>query len=127
MLNSLNRMRFAMSPQPCRMTLEWSVSRGEMEMINAALQSVMLATRAEPGCTACALSTRLGDRAGFTYVEEWRTEEDLVTQLRSSRFSKLAHLLESATEPPNVEFSLPEGKRGLEYAEEVRSRGRGIA
>jgi quinol monooxygenase YgiN len=116
-----------MSPQPCRMKLEWSVSRGEMEIINSALQSVMIATRGEPGCTACTLSTRLGDRAGFAYVEEWRTERDLIAQLRSSRFAKLAHLMESATEAPRIEFSLPGGSRGIEYAEEVRSRGRDIA
>jgi hypothetical protein len=55
-------------------------------------------------------------------VEEWKTEEDLVMQLRSTRFAKLAQLLESATERPRIEFSLPGGIRGLDYAEEVRGR-----
>jgi quinol monooxygenase YgiN len=102
------------------MTVEWSVSRGEMSVINTALQSLMVTTRAAPGCLACSLSTQLGERAVFRYEEDWRTEDDLNHQLRSNQFAKLAHLLESALERPRIEFTLPEGKRGMEYAEQVR-------
>lgn len=102
------------------MTVEWSAPRGGMEAINAAMNSLMVATRAEPGCLSCTLSSALGDRAGFRYMEEWRTEDDLIREIRSARFSKLAHLLESALEPPRIEFSLPGGTRGMEYAEQVR-------
>ncbi len=109
-----------MASQQVRMTVEWSVPRGEMGAINSAMQTLMVATRAAPGCVECSLSTQLGERAGFQYQEEWRTEEDLVVQLRSGRFAKLAHLVESASERPRIEFHLPGGKRGMEYAEEVR-------
>jgi quinol monooxygenase YgiN len=114
--------RETMAPQQARMSVQWFVPRGEMGAINSALHVLMVATRAEPGCLSCLLSTQLGDRAGFTYVEEWKTEEDLVMQLRSARFAKLAQLLESATERPRIEFSLPGGIRGIDYAEEVRGR-----
>ena len=112
-----------MTPQGVRMTVRWFVPRGEMGPINTAMHSLMVTTRAEPGCLGCFLSTELGERTGFTYVEEWKTEQDLVSQLRSTRFAKLAHLMEGATEHPSVEFSLPGGTRGIEYAEEVRGRG----
>ena len=102
------------------MTVEWSVPRGEMGAITSAMNSLMVLTRAEPGCLGCTLSTQLGDRAGFEYTEEWRAEDDLIQQLRSGRFAKLAHLLESALEHPRIEFSLPGGTRGMEYAHEVR-------
>lgn len=105
-----------------RMRVRWFVPRGEMGAINSALQTLMVATRAEPGCLGCSLSTELGERAGFDYSEEWRTEQDLISQLRSDRFAKLAHLVESAMEPPLVEFSLPGGTRGIEYAEQARGR-----
>lgn len=111
-----------MAPQHVRMRVQWFVPRGEMGAIGAALQALMIATRPEPGCMSCTLSTALGDRAGFDYVEEWKTEADLISQLLSDRFAKLAHLMESATERPLVEFSLPGGTRGIEYAEEVRER-----
>jgi quinol monooxygenase YgiN len=109
-----------MVSQQVRMTAQWRVPRAEMWAISAAIQSIMVATRAEPGCIGCSLSTRLEERAAFEYEEEWRTEDDLIVQLRSGRFTKLAHLMESATEQPKIEFTLPGGTRGLEYAEEVR-------
>ena len=110
-----------MAPQ-VRMTVRWFVPRGEMGAINTALHALMALTRAEPGCVGCFLSTDLGERAGLTYVEEWKTEQDLMSQLRSTRFAKLAQLMEHATENPSVEFLLPGGPRGIEYAEEVRGR-----
>jgi len=105
-----------------RMIAEWSVPGGEMSAINTALQSLMIATRAAPGCVGCRLSTQLGERAGFHYEEEWRTEDDLILQIRSGRFARLAHLMESAMEHPRIEFELPGGTRGKEYAEEIRGR-----
>ena len=103
-----------------RMTADWTVTPGEIEVLSAAMQSLMVATRAEPGCVSCSLSTQLGERTGFHYEEEWKTENDLKQQLRSGRFAKLAHLMESARERPRIEFLLPDGTRGIEYAEEVR-------
>ena len=112
-----------MVEQHARMTLEWSVPPGELTVINAALNSLMITTRQAPGCVSCVLSTQLGDRAGLQYIEEWKTEADLINQLRSSRFSKLAHLMEGATEPPHIEFSVHGETLGIEYAEQARQQG----
>jgi len=54
------------------------------------------------------------------YLETWRSELDLRRQLRSDRFAVLAELIERATERPVIEFTLPSGPRGIEYAEEAR-------
>jgi quinol monooxygenase YgiN len=83
----------------------------------------MVATRAKPSCLSCQLSTEMGEQTGLCYVEEWKNEEALRRQLQSPSFSQLAELLERATEPPRVEFMLPSGIRGLDYAEEVRAEG----
>ena len=103
-----------------RMTADWSVLPGEVEVIGAAMQSLMVAIRAQPGCVSCSLSTQLGEQTRLRYEEEWRTENDLNLQLRSEQFAKLANLMERAMERPRIEFSLPGGTRGIEYAEEVR-------
>ena len=103
-----------------RMTVQWYVRPQEAGPIAAALHELMVAARAEPGCMSCNVSTELGERAGFRYVEEWRRESDLQRQLRSDRFARLAELMERATDRPCVEFTLPSGVRGLDYAEEVR-------
>jgi len=105
---------------PVRMTLEWFVPPRESGRILAALHALMVAARSEPGYVACHLSTEMGERAGLRYTEDWAEEEDLRRQLRSDRFSRLAELMEHATEQPKIEFTLPYGVRGLEYAEASR-------
>jgi hypothetical protein len=57
----------------------------------------------------------------ISYVEDWRTEDDLQRELRSDRFTALAELLESASGHPSVEFALPGAIRGIEYAQQVRN------
>jgi quinol monooxygenase YgiN len=103
------------------MTAHWFMPVVRMGVVSAALNELVVATRAAPGCVGCTVLASLGQRADFDYTEEWETEGHLRAQLRSERFSKLAQLMEGATEPPSVAFELPSGPRGLDYAEEVRS------
>lgn len=105
---------------PVRMTVQWFVLPRESQSIVAALHALMVAARAEPGCLVCQLSTEVNQRVALCYMEEWNEEIDLKRQLCSSRFARLAELMERGTEIPKVEFTLPSGVRGLDYAEEVR-------
>jgi quinol monooxygenase YgiN len=116
-------MRIDVVSTPVRMTVQWFVPSPESGSIVAALHALMVAVRAEPGCSSCHLTTEMGERAGLSYTEEWKGEEDLKRQLRSERFSRLAELMERATEQPKIEFALPGGVRGIEYAEAVREGG----
>jgi quinol monooxygenase YgiN len=102
------------------MTVRWRVPPGEAQSITATLQSLMLKTRVAPGCAGCSVSTEMGAQAVIQYVENWKSETDLRRQVRSDRFSALAELIERATEHPLIEFTLPGGPRGIDYAEEVR-------
>lgn len=108
---------------PVRMTAEWFVLPPETGPTVAVLNAFVLAARGEPGCLGGTVSTLAGERVLVRCEEEWRTEEDLQRHIRSSHFSRLAALMEAATEPPKVEFRLPGGIRGLEYAEAVRGEG----
>jgi quinol monooxygenase YgiN len=102
------------------MTLAWHVLPGEVASITSALQTLMMRTRAEPGCSGCSLSAEMGAQVELRYVARWLTEDDLKRQIRSSGFAQLAELLEHATDPPTVEFVVPDGTHGLEYAERIR-------
>jgi quinol monooxygenase YgiN len=110
----------AMGSAPVRMTVSWRVPQGQARSITSALQTVMIRTRAEPGCTGCSVSTEMGALVAIHYVENWQTESDLQRQIRSDRFATLAELMEQATEHPFVEFALPGKTRGIDYAEDVR-------
>ena len=106
-----------------RLTLSITAASGESWRLIDALRSLMAPTRRERGCVSCqlALSSESSDPMRISYSEVWSSEEDLREQVRSDRFSRLLELMESALEPPQLEFQLPGGARGLDYVEEVRA------
>ena len=113
-----------MGHAPVSMTLKWKVMPGESQAISAALQTLLLQARVEPGCTSCSSSIEMsdrGERASIRYVEEWRGEPELQRSIRSARFASLVELMEYSAEHPIIEFRLPGGVRGVDYAEAVRS------
>ena len=112
-----------MGPAAVKMTVRWSVPLGESRAVTEALHRIMVDARQQRGCLGCTVVTDAGRQVGVRYVEEWASEEWLQQELRSDRFTMLAALMESSSEPPLVEFMLPEGACGLEYVEQVRARG----
>ena len=110
-----------MAPPAVKMTLRWFVPLGESRAIAEALHRHMVEARATIGCLGCSVSTDAGRQVGVRYVEEWADEELLQRQLQPDRFAVLAALMERASSPPFVEFSLPGGMRGLDYVEDVRA------
>jgi quinol monooxygenase YgiN len=102
------------------MSVKWLVPPAEAQSITNALQGLMIVTRAERGCTGCSVSSEIGPLVLIHYLETWASESDLKRQIRSRRFASLAELVERATDDPIVEFELPAGTRGLEYAQAVR-------
>jgi quinol monooxygenase YgiN len=85
-----------------------------------ALQSLSSDTRTARGCIGCSVSTDVANDIAVRYIEDWRTEDDLRTHLRSDTFAKLIALIEDAIQRPRIEFTLPGGPRGLDYVAEVR-------
>ena len=111
-----------MTAFPVRMTIQWLVPLGKTRSLTEALNSLMVTTRAQPGCLWCSVSTNVGDRGTIRYTEEWNSESALKDQFDTDRFRSLVALVESATEAPLVEFQLPNGSRGLEYVREAAER-----
>jgi quinol monooxygenase YgiN len=103
-----------------RMTLKWRVVPGEVAAITPALQAILARTRSELGCIGCSLTEEMRASIEIRYVVDWESEGDLQRQIRSNDFSRLAELMERGTEPPSIEFTLPYGIRGMEYAEQIR-------
>jgi quinol monooxygenase YgiN len=117
-------MMSTMRTTPVRMIVTWRAHPGEAASIIAAMQPIMVRTRSAPGCIACSLSTRIEGHVEICYIADWDVEAALQRQIRSRDFVQLAELIEHATEHPTIEFLLPDGIRGLEYAEKVRARTR---
>ncbi|HZW37562.1 MAG TPA: hypothetical protein VFF01_11510 [Candidatus Deferrimicrobiaceae bacterium] len=87
-----------------------------------ALSSLALLARLNPGCLDCRLSLNANHPRSFFYVEDWASTEDLEREIRSDRFNRLLSILETAPEPPVLEFRFVSETRGLEYVGEVRRK-----
>jgi quinol monooxygenase YgiN len=102
------------------MTIEWSVPMGQTRPLTSALHSLAADVRPTRGCVSCSVSTDLANRNIVRYVEEWQTEGDLRERVASDTFGSLATLMEDASQPPQIEFALVRGTKGVEFIEEAR-------
>ena len=83
-----------------------------------ALRFLMIGTRLEPGCLGC--SAWADPDSTVHYQEDWETEADMRRRVRSPRFTSLLGVIESAQEPPRVQFDFVTSTRGLDYVSQVR-------
>ena len=96
--------------------LDASSARAAQEILDA-LRSIVLHTRLEPDCLA---SSAWSDPDGTVhYVEEWPTEEHIRARVRSSDFTSLLSIIESARDS-DVYFDFVSASRGLDFVAEVR-------
>ena len=93
--------------------------RRRAEIIQA-LRSLMLPLQAAPGFIFCRLCQEADDANTICYTEEWDTAEDLDRQIRSTHYTRLLSIMESAAEPPELRLNWVTDVKGLEYLEAVR-------
>jgi quinol monooxygenase YgiN len=90
-----------------------------------AMRVVMLPARMERGCTSTQLSADVERPDALCYREEWLTERDIDRQICSDRFARLLELMETAAEPPVLEFRFVSATRGLDYVAALRGADNG--
>jgi quinol monooxygenase YgiN len=86
-----------------------------------ALRFTMRTTRLERGCAGCTVGVE--PDSSIHYEEEWTTESDMRRRIQSDAFVSLLNVIESAQEPPRVQFDFLTASRGLDYVMEVRNSG----
>ncbi len=89
------------------------------ELIQA-LHSLIRQARAEKGFITCQLCLEADNANTICYEERWETQKDFEEQARSPRYFQLLALMESATEPPLLEFHFVSETRGLDYLASLR-------
>ncbi len=85
-----------------------------------ALRSVMLPARLERGCTRAQILRDVDAGESISYLEEWRSPEDMQERIRSESFGHLLALMEAAPSAPSIEFRDVSGVYGLEYIAAAR-------
>ena len=85
-----------------------------------ALRSITIAAQVERGFVASRIFQEVGNPDALCLEQDWSSEQALKSHIRSSCFTELLMLMETAPEAPVLEVrSVPE-VRGLEYVEAVR-------
>ena len=87
-----------------------------------ALRSLIRQARAEKGFITYRLCLEADSADTICYEERWATQEDFEEQARSPRYFQLLALMESATEPPSLEFHFVSETRGMEYLAALRAK-----
>jgi quinol monooxygenase YgiN len=101
-----------------RLNVALRASVASARQILDAFRFLMVGTRLESGCLGC---SAWADPDGTVhYMEEWATDADMRRRVSSSRFTSVLAVLESANEPPRVQFNFVTTTRGLDYVAEVR-------
>jgi quinol monooxygenase YgiN len=85
-----------------------------------ALRSVMLPARLERRCGRAQILRDIDSPEVITYVEEWPSDADVESRIRSGPFARLLALMEAAPSPPRVEFRTVTATHGLDYVARVR-------
>jgi quinol monooxygenase YgiN len=70
------------------------------------------------GCRYAQICREANETRRIEYVEEWDDEGELRGQFGSERFLRLLTLIETADEPPAVQFRTFSEIKGLEYMTE---------
>jgi quinol monooxygenase YgiN len=85
-----------------------------------AMRSITVAAQVERGFVSSRIYQEVGNPQVLCLEHDWNSEPELKSHIRSSCFTDLLMLMETALEAPVLEVHSVSETRGLEYFEEVR-------
>ena len=103
-----------------QLNLRMRVRPDHAEEAIRALRFIIIAARAERGFIDSRIFQEAGNPEVICLEEDWSTEPVLKSHMRSSCFTDLLMLMETATEAPVLEVRSVREVYGLEYVEAVR-------
>lgn len=107
-----------------KLTLRLDIEPRSFDEAAQVLRSLVGTVRAEPGCCATRLLQGLDDPVAVTFVEEWRSRDDLQRHLRSPAFRKVLAVMELAARAPTFEIDEVSSRHGFDLVEELLGHGR---
>jgi quinol monooxygenase YgiN len=85
-----------------------------------ALRSITFAAQVERGFISSRIYQEVGNPEALCLEQDWSSEPELKSHIRSSCFTDLLMLMETALEAPMLEVHSVSETRGLEFVEAVR-------
>ena len=93
--------------------------RRAVEAIKA-LRSITIAAQVERGFISSRIYQEVGNPEALCMEQDWNSEPELKSHIRSSAFTDLLMLMETALEAPILEVNSFSDIGGLAYVERVR-------
>jgi quinol monooxygenase YgiN len=93
---------------------------GRAPQLAEALRLMKRRAHGRPGCGDAYVAADIDDAGVLWYSEEWEDRDDLEEHMRTNAFARMLALLETAVQPPLMEFRVVSETRGLEYVAAVR-------
>jgi quinol monooxygenase YgiN len=101
-------------------TLRIDVRKDQKVEINRLFRSLIGPTRVETGCISCRLYHETDNPNVLTWIEEWRTDDDLKRHLRSEQYKKILAALDMSNVQPEIRFDTVVETAGMQLIAEAR-------
>lgn len=101
-------------------TLRINASEAKKAEIIRLLRSLIEPTRVETGCLGCRLYQEVNDGNALSWVEEWKTQQNLEQHLKSAQYAKILAALEMSDAQPEVRFDTVAETHGIQLIAEAR-------
>ena len=83
------------------------------------MRGMLEPARVERGCLSYRLYEDVEDRNTFILVEEWKTQKDLESHIRTDNQRRLLALMDLLSEQPELRFDTVSDTAGMELIENV--------
>lgn len=104
-------------------TLRMTVQPEKRSDFLKTIRGMLEPTRVERGCVSYRLYEDIENKNAFALVGEWKTQEDLENHIRTDNYRKLLALMDSLSEPPDLQFNTISHTEGIELIESILLRG----
>lgn len=98
-----------------RMTVRPEMRRDLLETMRGMLEPA----RVERGCLSYRLYEDVEDRNTFTLMEEWKTQKDLESHIRTDTQRRLLALMDLLREQPELRFNTVSHTAGMDLIKDV--------
>jgi len=87
------------------------------------MRGMLEPARVERGCLSYRLYENVEDRNTFVLVEEWKTQKDLESHIRTDNQRRLLALMDLLNEEPELRFNTVSHTAGMDLIENVLKTG----
>ena len=95
-------------------TIRVIVSHENREEVLAIVRSLIAPTHASSGCINFTYCWEIENENALVLMEEWKTQKDLDTHIRSDDFRKILALIDMSSETPQIKISTVLQTAGME-------------